>query len=198
MASRPNDLAPSRGGVSPAAVVTIVAGLIVVVGSFTTWATASAGIFAQSVNGTENGGDGWLTLGCGGIGALVGLLCLGHRRTGWGVVGLLAFLAGVAISGYDMSNLSGSLSTGIVQVDVTPGFGLWFCLIGSIAGAVATWYAAFRGPVRAGPLATTMAAGMPTGLQAPMPPPRGWFPDPRGQHRFRWYDGTRWTESVSD
>lgn len=28
--------------------------------------------------------------------------------------------------------------------------------------------------------------------------PPGWHPDPSGRHEFRYWDGTRWTESVSD
>jgi Protein of unknown function (DUF2510) len=30
---------------------------------------------------------------------------------------------------------------------------------------------------------------------APMAPP-GWHPDPSGQYRFRWWDGTRWSEHT--
>jgi Protein of unknown function (DUF2510) len=34
----------------------------------------------------------------------------------------------------------------------------------------------------------------------PYPPqgfvPPGWHPDPSGQHRLRWWDGTRWTEHA--
>lgn len=26
----------------------------------------------------------------------------------------------------------------------------------------------------------------------------GWFPDPLGAHRLRWWDGTAWTEQTSD
>jgi len=29
----------------------------------------------------------------------------------------------------------------------------------------------------------------------PMPPP-GWHPDPTRQYRFRWWDGTRWSEHT--
>jgi hypothetical protein len=29
-------------------------------------------------------------------------------------------------------------------------------------------------------------------------PPPGWHPDPSGQHRFRWWDGTRWTAHTWD
>ena len=32
---------------------------------------------------------------------------------------------------------------------------------------------------------------------APTTPP-GWHPDPASRHEFRWWDGNRWTESVSD
>jgi hypothetical protein len=39
------------------------------------------------------------------------------------------------------------------------------------------------------------AAGSP---QAPATPPPGWHPDPQGQARLRWWDGTRWTEHTAD
>ncbi len=25
-----------------------------------------------------------------------------------------------------------------------------------------------------------------------------WYPDPEGRHEYRWYDGTAWTDQVSD
>lgn len=28
--------------------------------------------------------------------------------------------------------------------------------------------------------------------------PASWFPDPAGRHQLRYWDGTRWTEHVSD
>lgn len=28
--------------------------------------------------------------------------------------------------------------------------------------------------------------------------PQEWLPDPAGRHQLRWWDGTRWTEHVSD
>jgi putative membrane protein len=31
----------------------------------------------------------------------------------------------------------------------------------------------------------------------PAPPP-GWYPDPSGQHQYRWWDGNSWTSQVSD
>jgi len=40
-------------------------------------------------------------------------------------------------------------------------------------------------PVAAPPVATPAAA------------PPGWFPDPKGEARLRWWDGQQWTDNVS-
>jgi hypothetical protein len=42
--------------------------------------------------------------------------------------------------------------------------------------------------------------GQPDGYQrsAGTTPAAGWFPDPKGAHELRYYDGSRWTEHVSD
>ena len=41
-------------------------------------------------------------------------------------------------------------------------------------------------------------AAMPTAPYPPALPPPGWHPDPYGVHRYRWWDGNRWTEQISD
>jgi hypothetical protein len=49
--------------------------------------------------------------------------------------------------------------------------------------------------------AAWLAAGGPNApalTAAPTLPPPGWHPDPYGQHRYRWWDGHRWTEQISD
>jgi hypothetical protein len=40
--------------------------------------------------------------------------------------------------------------------------------------------------------------GAPALTAAPALPPPGWHPDPYGTHRYRWWDGHRWTEQISD
>ena len=34
--------------------------------------------------------------------------------------------------------------------------------------------------------------------QAAAPPAGAWHPDPTGRYPHRWWDGTRWTDAVSD
>lgn len=35
-------------------------------------------------------------------------------------------------------------------------------------------------------------------MNEPRRPPAGWYDDPSGAHRSRWWDGARWTDGVSD
>jgi hypothetical protein len=57
-------------------------------------------------------------------------------------------------------------------------------------------------PQAAAPPAQPAApAAAPAGGGEPAPPAGGkadWYPDPRGQKRLRYYDGTSWTEHVAD
>ena len=49
--------------------------------------------------------------------------------------------------------------------------------------------------------AAWLAAGGPDAAAlgaSPVLPPPGWHPDPYGAHRYRWWDGHRWTEQISD
>lgn len=41
------------------------------------------------------------------------------------------------------------------------------------------------------------APAVPPLAAAPTPPP-AWMPDPSRSHEYRWWDGARWTEHVSD
>ncbi len=38
----------------------------------------------------------------------------------------------------------------------------------------------------------------PSAVGSPAWSPPGWYPDPGGQHRYRYWDGLTWTDSVSD
>ena len=44
----------------------------------------------------------------------------------------------------------------------------------------------------------TLAASGPVAPVTLTGPPPAWHPDPTGEHRLRWWDGTRWTEHTSE
>ena len=75
------------------------------------------------------------------------------------------------------------------------GFGLLFG--GPLVGGLVILVTALRRH-RGRPAPAPPAAGAPVGPLPPAPPPAGWHPDPRGQARLRWWDGTRWTDHTSD
>jgi hypothetical protein len=57
-------------------------------------------------------------------------------------------------------------------------------------------------PPAADPQATSIGQVQPPPQPASPPPPPGgtadWYPDPHGQKRLRYYDGTQWTEHTAD
>jgi hypothetical protein len=94
---------------------------------------------------------------------------------------------------------------GLVSSIIRPGWAfrragsnkaMWIVLIAILGFIPAIIYLA-------GPRKKVMAAqaGGPAGPAWNYPGtqyPPGWHPDPSGRHEFRYWDGTRWTLSVSD
>jgi uncharacterized protein DUF2510 len=73
--------------------------------------------------------------------------------------------------------------------------------LGASTSTAASAPAAPSQPASAAPAAPASAAG---GAAAPQPrqaessgPPPGWYPDPQGQARLRYWDGAAWTEQTS-
>lgn len=72
---------------------------------------------------------------------------------------------------------------------------LWFGMIGAI------WYLASVRPKVASAQASPrlhVPPPPPPPLVLPALPPPEWLPDPTGRHQLRYWDGTRWSEHVSD
>ncbi len=122
------------------AVVGIVGAVVVVIGSFGTWAT----IGSFSVSGIDGGGDGWITLV---LAIVTGGLCAGvltppavARVVRWiplpfALLSLLVALVDIA----DISSTSNEFASGfgVIEGSLSVGWGLWVVLAGAIVASVA-------------------------------------------------------------
>ena len=124
--------------------VLIGAGLLLALGSFLPWATASLGVVTVNVNGTS--GDGRITLGLA-LGALAisaALLWIDRSKPLYGLAGV-GMIAAIALCVRDMAQLpTPSTSVGVVHFGVSIGVGLWICLVASVVGLMTAGYALLR------------------------------------------------------
>jgi hypothetical protein len=131
---------------TPATWVMLAGGALVIVGSVTTWVTASIGIFSVSENGISGDGKITLILAILAIGAV--LLRLQTKKSGFFAATLVLFGLLAILSVIEFFHISAtSYSSGGITIDATVGFGLYLCLAGSIAG-VAAWIIQRRGLAR--------------------------------------------------
>ena len=134
--------AGSSSGVRPTFWVMIGAAVLVMLGSVTTWVTASVGIFSVSENGTS--GDGTITLILGIATAASLLLYLWLHKAAFLIIPLVLFVALVGIMIYEFINITSThYSSNRITISASVGFGVYLCLIGSIAGVV-TWIVHWR------------------------------------------------------
>jgi hypothetical protein len=129
-------------GVRPTFWVMIGAAVLVVLGSVTTWVTASVGIFSVSANGTS--GDGTITLILAIVAGASLVLWLWLHRVAFLIIPMVLFVAVVGIMIYEFFNItSKSYTSNGITISASVGFGVYLCLIGSIAGVVA-WIVHWR------------------------------------------------------
>ena len=163
-------------------------------GSFLPW--AEVGIFSK--NGID--GDGAITLVLAIVIAAVAWplwkTALGPGRS---ITVILAATLALIVCIYDIVDIS---STGNEFIEASVGVGLWMAAAGAVAVGVGTVIAARAKTMRF----TSTGAGKSTSI--PLEPraapamegvnPARWATDPTGRHELRWWDGTTWTEDVSD
>ena len=180
----------SLGSIKPIPGIVIGAGALLALGSLLPWATVSSGFGSISVNGTS--GDGGITLVFGVIAVVMGvLLARGFVATGWLVGTGVVFLVALGVSLHDASDVSSVSNQLAADVGVNVGFGLWLCLLASIAGLVATVVLFIqRRNVEQSQRPATIYRGTPppSAVQTPQPQPEaspgpGWWRATNGQ----WY-----------
>jgi hypothetical protein len=122
---------------SPTSWVMLAAGALVIIGSFATWVTASLGIFSVSENGIS--GDGKITLLLAILAIGAELLQLQITKPALSVATLVLFGLLTIMSVYEFFNISStSYSSDGITITATVGFGVYLCLVGSIAGVAAS------------------------------------------------------------
>jgi hypothetical protein len=108
--------------------------ILMIVGSFGPWAKVLGTV---TINGTDSGKDGWVTLVCGII-AAVFLLIVALARLRWLAIGaLLAGLVAAATAAYDITDIN-RLGNGSVA---STQWGIYLALIGSIIVVLASIWA---------------------------------------------------------
>jgi hypothetical protein len=106
------------------------------VGAFGPWVTVEG----LTIHGTDDGRDGWAVLGAAGIAGIALALFLHYRRRWLAIIALLAGLAGVGTTAYDIQDINGFASDSLLftEVDVSAEWGIYVALAGSISLALAS------------------------------------------------------------
>lgn len=118
-------------GTQSARVALGIAGAVVGLGSVLPWITVSSGLGSVSVNGTDDGRDGWITLG---LAVVVIVVVLVPWSKTWRallatVLGLVAFGVGV----YDWVDIRNKITDLPDAFHGSVGFGLWLTIFAALA-----------------------------------------------------------------
>jgi hypothetical protein len=109
-------------GAPVGAVIAIVGGALLAVGSFLSWAEVSGGGVSVTAKGID-GSDGYLTLAAGVVVILVGLAGLRMGRRMFGVIAILAGLLGGGFGLYDALTAEDSVLDAAAE-EIAPQFGV--------------------------------------------------------------------------
>lgn len=188
---------------------------LMVVGGIAPWANAFDII---TISGTD--GDGWFLI-VGGLlagGLLLVRMVNESPKTWFVVVALVLALLCVLVAIVDLADISGLADDGGEGLSgaVSAEWGLYLSLLASLSlsAAAIAMLVAGRGAAPAGaatpsgfapgvaapgappvPQGEPVSAGASPGAQ---PPPADWYPDPHGQKRLRYWDGSAWTSHTAD
>jgi hypothetical protein len=116
----------------------LLSAVVMVIGSFGPWAKV---LSLVTVNGTDDGGDGWVVIGAAAVG-VVALLLWRMRSRGWLIVTVLAAGAGLATTIYDRIDLEGTTEGVDIGSFVDASWGIYVAMLGSASlalAAIAGW-----------------------------------------------------------
>jgi len=108
--------------------------VLMVVGAFGPWAK----VLIITINGTDDGKDGWVVVGAAAVAAVFLGLYLWRRKTWVVVLPVLAGCLAAATAGYDISDINSLASSELGSDVVSTEWGIFVALVGSISLALAS------------------------------------------------------------
>jgi hypothetical protein len=111
----------------------LISAVLMVIGSFGPWAKVLGLI---TVNGTDDGGDGWVVIVAAAVGA-VALVLWRVRSRRWLILTVIAAAAGLATTIYDRVDLEGTTNGVDIGSLVDAAWGIYVAMIGSASLALA-------------------------------------------------------------
>ena len=111
----------------------LVSAVVMVIGSFGPWAKV---LGVLTVNGTDDGGDGWVVIVAAAIG-VVALFLWRARSNRWLLLTVVAAAAALATTIYDRIDLEGTTNGVDVGALVDASWGIYVAMIGSASLALA-------------------------------------------------------------
>jgi hypothetical protein len=111
----------------------LVSAVVMVIGSFGPWAKV---LGLVTVNGTDEGGDGWVVIVAAAIG-VVALFLWRTRSRRWLILTVVAAAAALATTIYDRVDLEGTTDGVDVGALVDASWGIYVAMIGSASLALA-------------------------------------------------------------
>ncbi len=107
--------------------------VLMVLGALAPWAK----VFGVTIDGTDDGKDGWIVVGAAAVAAILLLLYVRVRSRFVLAIPLLAGCAAAATAGYDISDING-IASGAPRGLVSTEWGIYLALAGSISLIVAS------------------------------------------------------------
>lgn len=98
---------------------------LMLVGAFGPWAK----VLFITINGTDDGRDGWIVVGAAGAAAVLLLVYLRTGKRWLAVIPLLAGALGAATAGYDISDINGTFGGDVANAE----WGIYLALIASVS-----------------------------------------------------------------
>lgn len=111
----------------------LISAVVMIIGSFGPWAKVLGLI---TVNGTDDGGDGWVVIVAAAVGAVAFVLWRVRSRR-WLILTVIAAAAGLATTIYDRIDLEGTTEGIDIGSLVDAAWGIYVAMIGSASLAVA-------------------------------------------------------------